>query len=298
MGENQYYFETRKYRCLDYLHRQCDALYLTMCGMEHCVPGKSYGPASRSGYHLHVILAGEGSLEVNGRHTELHSGQIFLEKPGEITHYFAHKDRPWAYCWVTFDGEKAGYYMEQAGFGAGVNVRNCYVNINDFYNLANDLLSKPGLNLANDLRRLGLLHQFVGLAIESYSQSANGHRNTESSPESYVDYALDLIRSNYSNIKVTDISDYIGINRSYLTSIFKRRMGVSPQAYLIRLRLCKSAHLLTTTELSIQEIAQEVGYENPLTFSKMFKNAYGVSPKHYRTQPEEERIVLDEPDIP
>lgn len=298
MSAEQYYFETKRYRCLDYFHRQCDTLYLTMCGMEHCVPGKSYGPASRNGYHLHVILAGEGSLEVNGRRTELHSGQIFLEKPGELTHYYAHMERPWAYCWVTFDGEKAGYYMEQAGFGEGVNVRNCYVNTNDFYNLANDLLSKPGLTLANDLRRLGLLNQFVGLAIESHRRSASGHRNTEYTPDSYVDYALDFIRSNYSSIKVTDISDYIGINRSYLTNIFKRRMGVSPQAYLIRLRMRKSAHLLTTTERSVQEIAREVGYDNPLTFSKMFKTTYGVSPKHYRTQPEADRIVLDGPDLP
>lgn len=34
--------------------------------------------------------------------------------------------------------------------------------------------------------------------------------------------------------------------------------------------------------MSIGEIAEKIGYENPLTFSKIFKNVYGVSPKNYR----------------
>lgn len=289
MSPEEHYHETTKYRCLEYLHRQSDALYLTMCGIEHCTPGKTYGPASRSGYHLHVVLTGKGTMEVNGQHTVLHSGQLFLEKPGELTHYYAHNDNPWTYCWVTFAGEKAEYYMRQAGFCDGINVRNCYVDTNEFYNLINQLLNKPELNLSNDLRRHGLLYQFIGLAVESHSRSSNGHRNTEYNPDSYVDHALDFIRNNYASIKVSDVSDYIGINRSYFTNIFRQRVGVSPQEYLIAIRLRESAQLLISSNLPVQDVSHLVGYSDPLTFSKMFKRAFGVSPKHYRTQPEEER---------
>lgn len=298
MPQEEHYHETTRFRCLEYLHRQSDSLYLTMCGMEHCTPGKAYGPASRSGYHLHVILTGEGTMEVNGQHMILHSGQLFLEKPGEVTHYYAHRDNPWTYCWVTFSGTKAEYYMRQAGFADGVNVLNSYVDTNEFYDLANQLLTKPELNLANDLRRQGLLYQFISLAVESHNRSSNGHRNAEYSPDSYVDHALDFIRNNYASIKVADISNYIGINRSYFTNIFKQRVGISPREYLISIKLRESAQLLISSELPVQDISRRVGYDNPLTFSKMFKRAYGVSPKHYRSQPEEERRSLQAPALP
>jgi AraC-like DNA-binding protein len=100
----------------------------------------------------------------------------------------------------------------------------------------------------------------------------------------YVNHALDYIRKNYDTIRVTDVARYIGINRSYLTNIFKKKMGVSPQEYLLQYRLDKGSKLLLETRMSIQEVAQKIGYDNPLTFSKMFKSVYGVSPRNYRLQ--------------
>lgn len=59
-------------------------------------------------------------------------------------------------------------------------------------------------------------------------------------------------------------------------------MDISPQESLLSYRLEQGSRLLRTSGMSIQEVAEKIGYENPLTFSKMFKNAYGVSPKNYR----------------
>lgn len=52
----------------------------------------------------------------------------------------------------------------------------------------------------------------------------------------------------------------------------------------MRYRLNIAANQLATTSLSIQEIATDIGYHNPLTFSKIFKQEFGVSPKHYREE--------------
>ena len=61
-------------------------------------------------------------------------------------------------------------------------------------------------------------------------------------------------------------------------------MGISPQEYLIQCKLQQAVNFLIETNNPIQEIARQVGYDNPLTFSKTFKNFYGVSPKLYREQ--------------
>lgn len=74
----------------------------------------------------------------------------------------------------------------------------------------------------------------------------------------------------------------MGINRSYLSDIFKKKLGMPPQNYLVHYRMERGGELLRTTELPIQEVAKRSGYDNPLTFTKMFKKTYGVSPREYR----------------
>ena len=95
-------------------------------------------------------------------------------------------------------------------------------------------------------------------------------RRHDDSCDIYVDHALDVIRCQYATVKIRDIARHIGINRSYLTNIFKKRTGLSPQEYLLRYRLNIACRLLLTTNYPIQEVARQIGY--------------GVSPKVYRSQ--------------
>ena len=98
------------------------------------------------------------------------------------------------------------------------------------------------------------------------------------SPEDYVNLALSFIKKNYDHICVADIVDYIGITRSWLYTLFKKRLNTSPQEYLISYRLEKSTQLLRDTSLSVADI----GYVDTLTFSKAFKKNFSVTPAQYR----------------
>ena len=96
-------------------------------------------------------------------------------------------------------------------------------------------------------------------------------------------HALEFIEHHYQKeIKVSDIADYIGINRSYLTACFQKSIGVSPQQYLIQYRMEKACDLLKTTDLSINAVASEVGYADPLAFSRSFRQMHDSSPKDFR----------------
>ena len=102
------------------------------------------------------------------------------------------------------------------------------------------------------------------------------------SPEDYVNLALSFIKKNYDHICVADIVDYIGITRSWLYTLFKKRLNTSPQEYLISYRLEKSTQLLRDTNLSVADIAARIGYVDTLTFSKAFKKNFSVTPAQYR----------------
>ena len=268
-------YESNYYRCLVYQEKQSDDIYLTLCGVEQCLPGYEFRCEDRPGYHLHVILEGNGILSVNGTVHQLHRGQMFVTKPGEQTWYRADEKDPWIYCWMAFDGNKAAKYIENTGMAPGVNHRECYAEPKRFYAIVKDILDRPEMTLANDIKRLSLLLDFLALAIDSgeKKQHASHYENTPSArttADMYVDRAVTYIQSNFANMKINDVARNIGINRSYLTKIFKAKMGISPQEFLMQCKLNYACKLLENTDAQIQDVARRVGYDNLLT--DIFKN--------------------------
>ena len=98
----------------------------------------------------------------------------------------------------------------------------------------------------------------------------------------YISRAIDFIHYNYATIHVSDVVNFIGFNRSYFTTVFHKKVGASPQEYIRQYRLNKSCILLSETGLPIQEVAARVGYENQMSFARMFKKTYGVTPTEFR----------------
>lgn len=292
--DQNHYSETMRYRCLnEYFPHQTEDIYLMLCGVEQCTADKERQSRVRDGYHLHVVLSGEGIVEVKGSRRVLHSGQMFLIKPGEKVSYWPAPGQPWAYCWMSFNGAMAASFMREAGFMENVYVLDCQVEINRFYQLCDRALNHPQFSTAGALKRLGLLLEFIGLAIESHGKSTKQVKRRElHSPyrkSEYVRYAVDYIENNYANTSVADVADYLGIDRSYLSAIFKQIQGISPNEFLVRVRMKESSRLLRNPLMSIRDIARYVGYEDSLTFSKAFKRFFGVSPKNYREMPVEQR---------
>ena len=276
-------YETSYYRCLVYPQRQMEEISLLLCGIENCLPCHEFHTAGREGYHLHVVLKGKGVLSVEGKTTAVHAGQMFITKPGEDAWYRASKSDPWLYCWMAYDGSKARQFTEATGFSDGVNTMNCKINPMQFHTLVKRTLDHASVNLSGELYRLGYLMEFLALAMESAQQTCTTQKHLpEYNSSVYVEYAVKYFESDYTNITVNDVARLIGINRSYLTAIFKKKMGVSPQEYLMRCRMEHARAMLAESNLPVQDIAQRIGYENAMTFSRIFKIYYGLSPRNYR----------------
>lgn len=273
----------RHYRCLEYDHDQNGDICLIACGIERCDPGITFGPELRDCYHLHAVLSGTGTLYAGGRVFHPHAGQLFLLKDNETVQYTADQNDPWRYCWVTYSGTYAKKLSEDIGFTDGEYCLDCGIDACLFYELVMKMHEKPQMNYINDLRRRGILLEYLSLAMEATAASTSGHKY-EYSTEVYIQRAQALIRQNYATIRVSDVIEYVGFTRSYFTTVFKKSVGLSPQEYIIKYRLEQSCHLLTHTDLPVQRIAAKVGYSDQLTYSKLFKRHYGISPAKYRIQ--------------
>ena len=101
---------------------------------------------------------------------------------------------------------------------------------------------------ANLLRRNGLLKIFFSELIEYYNQlfleeQLKNVDDMEKSP--HIRKAITYINDNYaSKIKINELADHVGVNRSYLASSFKKATGYSPKEYLLSLRMEKAKSLL------------------------------------------------------
>ena len=75
-----------------------------------------------------------------------------------------------------------------------------------------------------------------------------------------------------------DLADLSGYSYDYFRHIFKQRFGVSPQEYMIDIRISNARQLLETTSLSCTEIAYQCGFSNSAQLTSMFKERFGVVP--------------------
>lgn len=131
----------------------------------------------------------------------------------------------------------------------------------------------------------GSLYQLCGYLIgelsEAENEKAQGNKNLEKI--SKIEPALNLIYYDYKkNITVEEASNVTGYGKGNFCKIFKNIVGEAFHKALNRHRINVSLDFLTQTNLSIEEIAAEVGFSESKTFSRVFKQMMSETPGNYR----------------
>lgn len=98
-----------------------------------------------------------------------------------------------------------------------------------------------------------------------------------------IQLSVDYIHQNYKNgdLCMREISEKSYMTEVYFRKLFKKEFGISPQKYIIDLRLQDAAGLIATGYYSLQEVAFMAGYRDYRYFSVEFKRKYGISPSAY-----------------
>jgi len=256
-------------------------LYVVLCGRQICKPEHYYGPAIRDHYLIHYIHSGKGTFTSGGRTVELSAGEGFLITPDTVNYYRADKIDPWHYSWVGFKGESAEKYLLRAN----LNKENFHFKCTDdgrIENCFSGMMAVDSLSDSADLHRLSFLYAFLSILIDSVTGKIP---QTRTDADKYVSNVIEFIKNNFShNISISDLAKNIGLERSYLGSLFKQRIGLSIKGYLVKYRINRACTLLRTSDFSIGDIARSVGYTDPLLFSKMFKKNIGKSPSQFRQE--------------
>lgn len=105
-----------------------------------------------------------------------------------------------------------------------------------------------------------------------------------SNTDDIVAKATELINRNIRVRKysIQELADDLNISTSYLTRIFKEKLGMSPLRYMNEIKIASAKEELVNTSTPIKMISANLNFSDPLYFSRIFSKLEGVSPNHYR----------------
>ncbi|RHT59592.1 AraC family transcriptional regulator [Clostridium sp. AM29-11AC] len=243
------------------------------CGREACAPGHSFGPAARFYWLLHYVIQGRGAFTAGGKESPVRAGQMFVIRPFEVSYYEADRREPWEYIWI--------------GFTCGIPLPECLlqeavVNASRCGSIFSSMLEAENQTDSRELFLCGKVFQLLA-ALEE--KPAGG--------EDYVEQARTYLEANYMrDVSIGELAGKLNLNRSYFSTLFRKKTGKSPQQYLTDYRMGRACQLMTEHGYSPGKAALSTGYPDIFSFSRMFKKHFGVSPREYsRRQTEKEEFL-------
>lgn len=96
--------------------------------------------------------------------------------------------------------------------------------------------------------------------------------------------ALRYVESDYASGTLSELAQQLHFDMSWLSREIKRKTGKTFTQLIQEKRLAQAAYLLKNTAWTVADISVSVGYENISYFHRIFHDAYGKSPKHYRDE--------------
>ena len=235
------------------------------------------------------ILVTEGQLYItaNGtEHTISPNQYIFLKAGEEHFGHFASKGKL-SYLWVHLSGDKPfetreyttleqasqfPYHFPECGeLASSKRVSQLFRQLMDF-SLAEQIHSKLQLDYTLSL---------LLLEVTAEQKQAQNLPNRKLPP--VILSICEWIRENYyRTFTILELAERFGYQADYLSSLFKKQMGISLTEYTNRLRIEASKTLLVNYNLSIKEAAYSCGFPDEKYFMKVFKKFVGMTPSEYK----------------
>ena len=255
-------------------------LYLHECGWEvHNAQGKSKS-TGRACYIFHLVVHGKGYYTVKGKTYTVSAPLGFVLPPYETVEYWADKDEPWQYYWVGLNGSLIQELVEKLKIGKDFNDNYIFTSpytmeLIKAYERLMIHTEQCENNEKSYYLGLGIVYEIVGYLL----QDSQGTLKKESDVETEI---LKYVREHYKTVTVNELSEVFYFNRSYIYKIFKKHENCSVKHYILSLRLQEAMRLLLESDMSIAEIAFEVGFNSTVSFCSQFKKFNNKTPGRYR----------------
>lgn len=231
--------------------------------------------------HLLIYcLAGSGEAQGGGDWRSVTAGEVLLFREGHPHRYRANPEDPWTIYWVHLGGHQVDAY-----FDAILDQQETFVApVGRHPRLTEDL--EALLTTVTRFRAHHLIHA-ANLLKSLLSYMALMRRQHQDRNE-----ALDVARvQSWLRVRLHErvaldslVAATSELSRYHFIRAYKRQTGQTPMQTFQHLKISRACYLLDITDLSIADIAQQLGFDDPYYFSRMFKKVMGMAPRDYRRE--------------
>jgi len=239
---------------------------------------------------LNVI---EGPSALSGSFTVRPSAALVFKLSGESVYYFPHRSLSLGKGEVLYIPQGASYSYGKTSSGES---RYALINFtaasapkepekyrpDDAWEFDRFCLELTRLSLldtpSEQYRAMALFYQALGAICESLRNAASGSGRIIAPAVKYLQE--NLYRP---ELRIGQLHTLCGVSDTYFRKLFIGRFGVGPKQYVQQLRLRRARDILSQGEYgSISQVAAQVGFDDPLYFSKQFHKTYGIAPTAVR----------------
>ena len=234
-------------------------------------PGRVTTRLIRSNYHLHIVIKGTSFFN----ECPVAAGDVFLMYPYRSYQISVVGSVPLEQYWFGFEGVDVPDMLKVTALAANDVL---HVDLSHLFPLLRDGVFGDCHENLLPMKIAGLLKLTLAALPAADSSVAGGTFASE-----YVNRAVDFLRLNYgTGVSMADVAGEVGITEKYLYKLFRRELGTTPMDYLNQCRISRAEVLLTTTSLSIAEVARQCGFADAGYFSRFYRRQRGKSPTQYR----------------
>ena len=232
-------------------------------------------------YQLLYITEGVGVFNsLHAKDVALKAGNLFLLFPGEWHSYHPTGKQGWKCYWIGFKGKNVDDRVKMGFLAIDKPIYNVGFSA-DIVRLYEEAYKRAQEEAPYSQQILaGIVNHLVGLmyALERNIESSEDHTRVD-----MINHARLRIRETLeADITIQQIAKELGTSYSNFRKLFKEFTGISPSLYQQDLRLQRAKELLSSTSLSIKEIAYRLRFESPDYFSSKFKIKTGMKPSEFR----------------
>lgn len=249
-------------------------LWVAQAGEYHCKPGYETGSFEHSErtqlfYHLEgkaVLQDGRAAISVSRGDLLIFppNHQFIYRSDGAIKHHWIGVEGVWPplfsqqglhYLSLVYDGEIAAKF---------VAVREVLI------------MRKPG----HALQAIGLLYELMARVAELLGRTADSQSTYPDTVQNAITHLRENDATKYEGAATAAAA---GVSQSHLRALFKKWLGESPRQFHTRYRIEQAVRLLNEQQLSVSEVAYNLGFADTHHFSRTFKRVMGLSPGKYRS---------------
>ncbi|MGN0348344.1 MAG: AraC family transcriptional regulator [Roseburia sp.] len=252
-----------------------------------------FGKHLHSNMELYHFLTGQCKMDIGNQVITCHKGDVVLLLPNIVHSFYLDTAERCTFHHIHFTPDLYSNVFVQETDDSETDLMTTFILKNHTYfkTKADERLSGLILSIvekaasktpsANAYMNLNLLELMLYVLEKSECKALSTERSQ--TKNEYVSAALTFIQKNYATkLLIRDISNHLNISSRYLSKIFFEHMNVTIGNYLNNYRINQSIDLMRNTDMTLTEIAAQVGLKDSQHFSKLFKSIIGINPHQYR----------------